>query len=65
VHTKGGIGIKGALTTSANTANNSPRAMMSKQGMYSKNQANQSNLGSIRKKPSTASINGTSLGPHS
>lgn len=65
VHTKGGIGIKGSLTTSANTAQNSPRAMVSKQGMYVKNQMQSSNLGSIRKKPSTASIAGASIGPHS
>jgi len=35
VHTKG-IGMKGSLTTSANTAQNSPR--ITKNGMYAKNQ---------------------------
>ena len=37
VHTKGAIGVKGSLTTSANTAQNSPRSMVNK-GMYAKNQ---------------------------
>jgi len=67
LHNKGGIGIKGSLTTSANTAQNSPRTMVNKQGIYSKNHGGgpSSNMGSIRKKPSTASIAGASVGPNS
>jgi hypothetical protein len=35
VHSKG-VGLKGSLTTSANTAQNSPRSMINK-GMHAKN----------------------------
>ena len=55
VHTKG-IGLKGSLTTSANTAQNSPRVHMNKGNMFNKNQS------SLRRKPSTASIAGASIG---
>ena len=58
VHTKG-INNKGALTTSANTAQNSPRGTAGKGGAHSKNS---SNAGQLRRKPSTASIAGASLG---
>ena len=58
VHPKG-IGLKGALTTSANTAQNSPNAGMSKGNMFTKNQ-NINN--SLKRKPSTASIAGASIG---
>ena len=57
VHTKG-IGLKGALTTSANTAQNSPRTQLNKGNMFTKNQ----NMNSLRRKPSTASIAGASIG---
>lgn len=58
VHTKNGMGVKaGSLTTSANTAQNSPRQIAKHQAMQ---QMSNSNNASIRKKPSTASMQGTS-----
>jgi hypothetical protein len=58
VHTKNGMAVKGSLTTSANTAQNSPRQMLNKYG-GNYNQHSGSNNPSIRKKPSTASIQGS------